>query len=519
MVIPDLPFGGPQQADPGFVAGMQQSIASPFSPAPTPANVSKTPIPPAAATPASNGGGFLDKLLPVAGLMLMSMSPNTRGMIPAFMQMEQTKRKQAGLQESAKAMSAVGQALQAGDVDAADQVIAQVMPKIQPEHATMLKGMMDKIDATRQNQNFTSGLMPALDASGASERPEIKAIAPALKNLPPDKQLDLLKQFGLTPHIHEGVVFFTNPLSGPASVAPQPLPTAAKPEQYTKFQQAILAAGYPSVADFVNQINTGNSQAIAMASQLVQKQFQIEKGQAGELAKQQSDITEGREKRLIGARSASDIAEFKALMPERLLLAQQQGAAAAEVKPLEAGQQEKLDTYLQAEGLTTQLKREFTPEERRKYVGLLGTKMTKGNIEAALADAMGQKADPKFARFGALLNTFKATQAYALGGKTLPGNEQSVIFGMIPTGGEWSSDQFEEKLNLSHEMARGRIDNMMGLSGPRKNVPEYINRARQNYGNMPLSDTPIKSETPSTSTPPSTGIELAPGLRLRKKGQ
>jgi hypothetical protein len=136
---------------------------------------------------------------------------------------------------------------------------------------------------------------------------------------------------------------------------------------------------------------------------------------------------------------------------------------AAVSKPLDESARVRLNGLLQAEEVAKTLATEFTPEERARYVGLGGLRMGAQQAQQLLADANDGKADPKFARFAALL-AVQAREAFDTAGKALTNTEKGVVFGYIPTGKEWSSTEFESKLQLANDRIPKFIDRDIELS-------------------------------------------------------
>lgn len=98
-------------------------------------------------------------------------------------------------------------------------------------------------------------------------------------------------------------------------------------------------------------------------------------------------------------------------------------------------------------GAIAELKAEFTPEERAKFVGVVRN--------PALRAAQVFKADPKFAKFQAIMGRIKKS-AFDIGGKTFTETEKGIVFQSIPTGEENSAADFEAKLSGS-EAAMGDL--------------------------------------------------------------
>jgi hypothetical protein len=159
----------------------------------------------------------------------------------------------------------------------------------------------------------------------------------------------------------------------------------------------------------------------------------------------------------------TEVEKYKRLSPYKLEEARQTGAAQAGEQPLDDPTRQRVTAYRRGEQLANQLLTEFTPEERAKFVGMGGMRMTGKQIEAWLTDATKRQADPRFARFLTLLNEAK-TEAFATGGKALTQQEAGVVFGYIPTGAETSVEQFEQKLTQARSRSSERLDEEIKLA-------------------------------------------------------
>jgi hypothetical protein len=144
-------------------------------------------------------------------------------------------------------------------------------------------------------------------------------------------------------------------------------------------------------------------------------------------------------------------------------------------KPMERERETEIRGALAVEDNIKKLANEFTPEERAKYVGMGGLKM---NYQKALQLVQQGKADPKFARFSALVNESKA-EGFKLGGKSFTATEQGIIFGYIPTGEEWSSEQYEQKLKLAEERIGTGINRQVDMmTTPPGDIKGYVQEQR-----------------------------------------
>jgi hypothetical protein len=112
------------------------------------------------------------------------------------------------------------------------------------------------------------------------------------------------------------------------------------------------------------------------------------------------------------------------------------GRAAGSPLPAEIGRRvAALDDSLD---VVNQLTTEFTRSELEKFSGFIE------NPSRQLLQAFS--ADPKFARFQVLINRAKLA-AFSEGGKQLTPFEASVVFGYVPTGLEFSVEDFLAKLS------------------------------------------------------------------------
>jgi hypothetical protein len=166
-----------------------------------------------------------------------------------------------------------------------------------------------------------------------------------------------------------------------------------------------------------------------------------------------------------GTRPSEDViaAARKDVEEGKVNVARQTGAAQAGEQPLDDPTRQRVTAYRRGETLANQLLTEFTAEERAKFVGMGGMRMTGKQLEAWLSDATKRQADPRFARFLTLLNEAK-TEAFATGGKALTGQEAEVVFGYIPTGQEMSVEQFEQKLAQARNRSSERLDEEIKLA-------------------------------------------------------
>ena len=102
-----------------------------------------------------------------------------------------------------------------------------------------------------------------------------------------------------------------------------------------------------------------------------------------------------------------------------------------------------------------ELKGEFSPEERAKFVGVL--------INPAMKGAQIVRADPRFAKFQALMGRIKKS-AFDDGGKQLTPFEFSVVSQYIPQGNEFSVADFEAKMEVAETYTDMLINNKVQLA-------------------------------------------------------
>jgi hypothetical protein len=107
-----------------------------------------------------------------------------------------------------------------------------------------------------------------------------------------------------------------------------------------------------------------------------------------------------------------------------------------------------------------QLKAEFTPEDLKKYVGIINN--PKQRAMQALKD------DPKFARFRALTDKVKGF-AFAEGGKALTETEKQITWGHLPVGNEFSVGNYVANLDQTIDRTSSIIDRRIQLATTPRN--------------------------------------------------
>jgi hypothetical protein len=126
-----------------------------------------------------------------------------------------------------------------------------------------------------------------------------------------------------------------------------------------------------------------------------------------------------------------------------------------ELSGLDGEEKSKLLGLQQVARVTHRLRTEFTPAERREFVGYFQLPL---NRIAQIA-----KANPRFARFDALVNR-EGIAAFDTAGKALTATEASIIFGFLPQGKEWSPENFESKLMEGDDYARTKIGDIVSIA-------------------------------------------------------
>lgn len=126
-----------------------------------------------------------------------------------------------------------------------------------------------------------------------------------------------------------------------------------------------------------------------------------------------------------------------------------------ELSGLDSEEKSRLTGLQQVARVTHRLRSEFTPAERREFVGYFQLPL---NRMAQIA-----KANPRFAQFDALVNR-EGLAAFDTAGKALTANEAAIIFGFLPQGKEWSPENFEAKLREGDDYARSKIGDIVSIA-------------------------------------------------------
>ena len=155
-------------------------------------------------------------------------------------------------------------------------------------------------------------------------------------------------------------------------------------------------------------------------------------------------------------------------------------AASFNLSGLDGGEKEKLTGLQQIARVTERLKNEFSPAERKKYVGYFNLPLTR--VAQLVND------DPKFAKFDALVNR-EGIAAFETGGKALTAQEAAIIFGFLPSAKEFSPINFEAKLLEADDYSRSKI----------KDIVTIATTNRRDMARQMAKDLPAKGPKPSAA--------------------
>lgn len=126
--------------------------------------------------------------------------------------------------------------------------------------------------------------------------------------------------------------------------------------------------------------------------------------------------------------------------------AQRKAADAEARKPLDAEGQTIVAGLTRARELIQEALTEFTPEERRKFVGVLRNPANRW--------AQVLQGDPRFQQWQALIGQLQQLK-FSFGGRNLTKQENDIIERFLPTGREWGGgDEFDVK---AAEFSRGAL--------------------------------------------------------------
>lgn len=173
---------------------------------------------------------------------------------------------------------------------------------------------------------------------------------------------------------------------------------------------------------------------------------------------------------------------------------------------LDGMEKEKLTGLQQITRVTDRLKTEFTPAERREFVGYF-------NLPIQRLSQIVQ-ANPRFAKFDALVNR-EGIAAFETGGKALTAQESAIIFGFLPNAKEWSPENFEAKLNEADDYGRSKIKTIVDIATTnRRDIGKKMEASLPKQGaNGPTS---ITSDEDYNKLPSGT-LFVSPDGKTRRK--
>ena len=173
---------------------------------------------------------------------------------------------------------------------------------------------------------------------------------------------------------------------------------------------------------------------------------------------------------------------------------------------LDGGEKEKLAGLQQILHVTDRLKNEFTPAERREFVGYFQLPVNR------LSQII--QANPRFAKFDALVNR-EGIAAFETGGKALTAQEAAIIFGFLPNAKEWSPENFEAKLREADDYGRSKIHTIVNIATTnRRDIGRKMEAAMPKQG--ATGPTAIKSDEDYNALPSGTIFIDPDGKRRRK---
>ena len=172
---------------------------------------------------------------------------------------------------------------------------------------------------------------------------------------------------------------------------------------------------------------------------------------------------------------------------------------------LDGGEKEKLAGLQQILHVTDRLKNEFTPAERREFVGYFQLPVNR------LSQII--QANPRFAKFDALVNR-EGIAAFETGGKALTAQEAAIIFGFLPNAKEWSPENFEAKLLEADDYGRSKIHTIVDIATMnRRDAGKKMEAAMPKAGAGP---TAVKSDEDYNKLPSGT-LFISPDGKTRRK--
>ena len=237
-----------------------------------------------------------------------------------------------------------------------------------------------------------------------------------------------------------------------------------KPEQAMN----LLAPYIPGTKPYAERVKAGREAQTPnygfghLVDALIYSEFGDEKGIDGRLIRDGGRPTPAMAKRALVIQQQREVEKARETQSAGLGILAQKTLEAALAKPLEVTEREKLNTLSQGMDYLHAIATEFTPAERASFVGLGGLRLKANQVQQLLDDATTGKADPKFARFAAIISAAK-TEAFERGGKNLTQIEKDIVFGYVPTGEEMSAEAFEQKLKLGQERLPKFIDRELAL--------------------------------------------------------
>lgn len=441
---PDVPGMG----QPGIVP-----MGAPGSLTPPPT----APKPEAADIPAA-GGGWQDKLqqmLPMIAAMGYGSDPRTRHMAPMMMQMGQMMRQQRGQQQLADIRGNIAK-LQEKGPDAIKKYLTEAVaiPELHPDVSKIAAEQLAKVTERTQARDAVAKL------TSRDPKEIIAALPTLMETLGDERAMALykgLKQENKPQVVQAGDQIWTfDPMSREFTEGPKATP---------KFNAAVL--GGPDVTQELTRVGIDPKDAT---------REQIQEASQAAFDRAESERAKGRasqEKAILGGAAL----QAKAVEQSTITAAREKAKADVEIAniPVKKEAADDLNKRLALEENQHRLLNEFTPQERAQYVGMGGLKLGYNQVMQLVQQG---RADPKFARFSALVNEGKAG-AFVDAGKNLTKNEQAIQFGYIPTAEEWSPTQFEEKLKLSHERTKASIDRTADLATTAPaSLKDYVSEQR-----------------------------------------
>lgn len=174
---------------------------------------------------------------------------------------------------------------------------------------------------------------------------------------------------------------------------------------------------------------------------------------------------------------------------------------------IDATEKEKLTGLQQIVRVTNRIRSEFSPEERREFVGKLDN--PKEKLKQFFLE------NPRFAQFDALINR-EMVAAFETGGKALTAQEAAIIFGFLPTAKEWSPANFEAKLREADDYAKSKMRTIVDLAtSNRQNLAKRVETALDKDSSA-AGPKQIKSDEDYNKLPSGT-LFISPDGKTRRK--